>query len=199
MTPRSKTRSASQSSTRLAIMDAAERLAQTQGFNGFSYADIAVAVGVTKASLHYHFPSKAELGYQLIERYAQSFRAALQVIDAGRSGARPRLEQYVKLYADVLRGQRMCLCGMFAAEQATLPPRMRISLREFFNMNERWIAGALASGRRAGELQFKGSVLTESRLLVSGLEGAMLVAHAYGDVARFEVAGKRMLRRLETR
>ena len=42
------------------ILDIAERLVQTRGFNGFSYADIAGALAVTKASLHYHFPTKAE-------------------------------------------------------------------------------------------------------------------------------------------
>src|SRR5215211_135610 len=44
------------------ILDLAERLVQTRGFNGFSYADIASELGLTKASLHYHFPTKAELG-----------------------------------------------------------------------------------------------------------------------------------------
>lgn len=55
------------------ILDTAERLVQTRGFNGFSYADIATTLGVTKASLHYHFPAKAELGQRLIERYKKTF------------------------------------------------------------------------------------------------------------------------------
>ena len=52
------------------ILDVAERLAQTRGFNGFSYADIAAEVGITKAALHYHFATKAGLGQALIGRYA---------------------------------------------------------------------------------------------------------------------------------
>ncbi len=52
------------------ILDVAERLVQTRGFNGFSYADIAAELHITKASLHYHFASKAELGEALILRYA---------------------------------------------------------------------------------------------------------------------------------
>ena len=40
------------------ILDIAERLVQTRGFNAFSYADIAAALHVTKATLHYHFPTK---------------------------------------------------------------------------------------------------------------------------------------------
>ena len=60
------------------ILDTAERLVQTRGFNGFSYADIATTLGVTKASLHYHFPAKAKLGQRLIERYEKNFLAALE-------------------------------------------------------------------------------------------------------------------------
>ena len=44
------------------ILDIAQRLVQTRGFNAFSYADIANELNVSKASLHYHFTSKAKLG-----------------------------------------------------------------------------------------------------------------------------------------
>ena len=52
------------------ILDVAERLVQLSGFNGFSYADVAAELRITKASLHYHFAGKAELGEALIARYA---------------------------------------------------------------------------------------------------------------------------------
>ena len=62
-------------------LDVAERLVQERGFNGVSYADVAAELGVTKAALHYHFASKAELGEALIDRYATRFEAALNEID----------------------------------------------------------------------------------------------------------------------
>src|SRR5277367_4178237 len=92
-----------------AILDVAERLAQTRGYNGFSYADIAVQLGVTKASLHYHFPSKAELGFALIERYHRLFVAALEAIDGQTTLPQEKLRQYVALYDSVLNNERMCL------------------------------------------------------------------------------------------
>src|ERR1043165_2167161 len=101
------------------ILDAAERLVQTRGFNGFSYADIAAELSVTKASLHYHFPSKAALGRALIMRYQIAFGRALETIDAKARTARDRLRRYVAVYDGVMRDDRMCLCGMFAAEYAT--------------------------------------------------------------------------------
>src|SRR3954463_15831004 len=90
------------------MLDLAERLVQTRGYNGFSYADIAAALAVTKASLHYHFPTKAVLGKQLISRYEAAFIQALGGIDRAGGGARAKLRRYAKIYADVLRANRMC-------------------------------------------------------------------------------------------
>src|SRR6202050_5213821 len=78
-----------------AILDVAEQLAQTRGYNGFSYADIASQLGVTKASLHYHFPSKAELGRALIDRYQTNFGGALRAIDSGIKKPTEKLDRYI--------------------------------------------------------------------------------------------------------
>ena len=80
------------------ILDVAERLAQTRGFNGFSYADISTEMGITKASLHYHFRTKAELGRQLIARYSETFAVALEAIDASGVTAPQKLSRYARLY-----------------------------------------------------------------------------------------------------
>src|SRR5271167_853168 len=89
--------------TRTRILDVAERLVQVRGFNGFSYADVAAELSLTKASLHYHFPSKAELGEALIARYAERFARALADIDANLTHPPAKLDAYASLYAEVLR------------------------------------------------------------------------------------------------
>lgn len=175
------------------ILDIAERLVQTRGFNGFSYADIAEAMHVTKASLHYHFPAKSDLGKRLIERYEKNFLAALANIDGQTDDARERLRRYVAIYASVVRDNRMCLCGMLAAEYGTLPEAMRDDMRHFFDENERWLVGVLKEGRRAKVLTFTGAPLEAARALVGSLEGAMMIARSYGDAARFKAAGDRLL------
>src|SRR5258707_12410200 len=96
------------------ILDIAERLVQTRGYNGFSYADIAEAMRITKASLHYHFPAKADLGARLIERYERNFLAALERIHAEGKDARDKLRRYAALYEEPLRDNRMFPCGMRA-------------------------------------------------------------------------------------
>lgn len=175
------------------ILDVAERLVQVRGFNGFSYADVAAELKITKAALHYHFAGKAELGEALVARYAARFAEALAKVAASTSAAPARLDAYADLYLDVLRQQRMCLCGMMAAEFETLPAPMRDALIGFFDENERWLARVLEQGRKEGTLTFTGSPRATARMIVSGLEGAMLVARPFGDLTRFQDSSHRLL------
>ena len=175
------------------ILDIGERLVQMRGFNGFGYADVAAELDMTKAALHYHFPGKAELGRALIARYTERFVAALADIDERIAQAPAKLDAYAALYADVLRGQRMCLCGMLAAEYQTLPDPMRPAVIAFIDANEAWVEKVLSEGRRAGTIAVTGRAADAARLIVSGLEGAMLVARPYGDVARFDTAAAGLL------
>jgi TetR/AcrR family transcriptional repressor of nem operon len=170
------------------ILDVAERLVQVRGFNGFSYADIAAELQITKAALHYHFAGKADLGEALITRYASRFAEALARADASGLGPSGKLAAYADLYLQVLRERKMCLCGMLAAEYQTLPQAMRDAVIGFFDQNESWLEAVLEQGRDEGSLQFTGSARDAARMVVSGLEGAMLIARPYGDIARFQAA-----------
>ncbi len=147
------------------ILDVAERLVQIRGFNAFSYGDVAGELGLTNAALHYHFPSKAELGEALIGRYSVRFIGALAEIDQSRSDPLGKLDAYTGLYAAVLQAQRMCLCGMLAADYETLSPGMQDAVAAFFERNETWLAEVLTQGRDDGTLSFPGSALEEARSL----------------------------------
>jgi TetR/AcrR family transcriptional regulator, transcriptional repressor for nem operon len=171
----------------------AEQLVQVRGFNGFSYADVAAELGVTKASLHYHYAGKAELGQALIARYAERFVERLAAIDAEDADASAKLAAYAGLYGDVLRGRRMCLCGMLAAEYETLPEPIRETVVAFFDDNETWLEGVLEQGRTEGDLRFDASARDTARMIIAGLEGAMLVARPYSDIERFQTAAATLL------
>lgn len=190
--PTSPSRTATLTAAATAVLDVAEQLAQTRGFNGFSYADIAAKLGVTKASLHYHFRSKADLGSALIDRYRGVFGVALGAIDQQTSDADCKLADYVGLYESVLSNERMCLCGMLAAEYATLPAPMQKGLTSFFDDNERWLTAVLGDGLRQGAFRFGEPANERARLLLGALEGAMLVARSYGDPRRFHAAAEHL-------
>ena len=158
----------------------------------------AAELGVTKPSLHYHFASKAALGRALMTRYAKAFSTALAGIDEDILDSVTKLRRYAKLYTDVLRGHRMCLCGMLAAEHTTLPRDLQDEVTRFFDANEAWVSSVLAQGRRVGELAFDGAPRDMARLFVGSLEGAMLIARSYGDVSRLESAAQHLLGKLRS-
>jgi TetR/AcrR family transcriptional regulator, transcriptional repressor for nem operon len=132
-------------------------------------------------------------GEALIVRYSTRFAEALARIDANLPDAPAKLEAYVELYAKVLRAKRMCLCGILAAEFEPLPGPMRKAVVRFFDDNQAWLAGVLTRGQGEGSLSFRGTAVDAAQSLISGLEGAMLLARPYGDPSRFESAASRLL------
>jgi TetR/AcrR family transcriptional regulator, transcriptional repressor for nem operon len=87
----------------------------------------------------------------------------------------------------------MCLCGMLAAELQTLPSPMQSAVREFFDQSENWLAAVLESGREDGSLRFDGSAIKTAQVIVSDLEGTMLIARLNDDIDRFDSAVNRLL------
>ncbi len=175
------------------ILDVAERLVQTRGFNAFSYADIAAELGISKPALHYHYPSKEALGDALIARYSERFFGALDAIHATEQDAGARLAGYVALYRGVLSANRMCLCGMLAAEYQTLPSGMRAAVVEFFGRNESWLEAVLRQGVARHELAGAEPLNEAARLVIDTLEGAMMISRAHDDPERFDRAASRLL------
>lgn len=171
------------------ILDVAERLVQTRGFNDVSYADIAAEVGITKASLHYHFSTKDALGDALIARYSERFFLALEAIAAQDENPRVKLTNYVDLYRSVLAADRMCLCGMLAAEYQTLPDGMRVAVLEFFDRNEAWLQDNL----RGRDDDAKELNRDAARLVIDTLEGAVMIARVRNDPEHFAAVADRLL------
>ncbi|MEQ1557617.1 MAG: TetR/AcrR family transcriptional regulator [Methyloglobulus sp.] len=168
------------------ILASAQRLVQQRGFNGFSYADIAAEVGIRKASLHHHFPTKTDLGLALIEVYSERLNSVLLNISGSSLTAVAKLGAYVALYRSSLEAERMCLGGMLASEALTLDATMLPSLKRFFNCNIEWLTEILEEGNSQQIFVLNGSAVNHARMLLSALQGALLIARATGDREAFE-------------
>src|SRR5262245_51674174 len=102
------------------ILDCAQSLIQTRGYNGFSYADISGRVGIRKASIHHHFPTKVDLAVAVIARYSAAFNNCLSNINAQENWM-SKIRLYAELYREALDEDKLCLCGMLASDMETLP------------------------------------------------------------------------------
>ena len=182
------------------ILDIAEGLVQTRGYEAFSYADIADALKIRKASIHYHYASKAELTRAVAARYRVQFSARLTDLDVRFPDPTRRLMRYVRLFQDALRdGDHMCLYGMLASNSATVPAQVRTEVNGFFADQECWLGRVLSEGRTAGQFVFDGRPATAAAALLAGLEGALLIARSRRDVAHFAKVALRLVVGLTSR
>jgi len=178
---------AKQGETAQRILAIAQRMIQSQGYNGFSFRDIAAEIGIKSASVHYHFPSKGDLGAAVAARYAARFVAWLERIVTEGRDARHRLILYVGLFrAAMVEDGRMCLCGMLGAEADALPPEVLAEARQFFTRNVAWLANVFESGAADATLTFTGPAEDHARLVLAALEGALVFARVNGEPAAFD-------------
>ena len=164
------------SSTREALMDAAESLIQQKGYNGFSYGDLSQLVGLRKPSIHHHFPKKELLGTSVIERYTDRFRAQLNDIDTTSGGLTTSLRKYVQLFTTTYgKTRKLCPCGMLGAESAGLPLIVCEAVEAFFVLNLTWLTALLERGRNERQFSFDADASSQALVILSALEGAMVV------------------------
>lgn len=164
------------------ILTCAERNARRGGYNSFSFREIAAEIGIKSASVHYHFPTKEALAEAMVDRYGDRFLAALGPADDG--APRAALDRYVAAYAEALKSEGlMCLCGLFGAEIAELPPPVAAGTRRFFAANLAWLDRVFArAGQPADQARRSGAQM------IAALEGAMILARAMQDPALFDQA-----------
>ncbi|MEL7449848.1 MAG: TetR family transcriptional regulator C-terminal domain-containing protein, partial [Pseudomonadota bacterium] len=77
------------------------------------------------------------------------------------------------LFAEVLDSDDICLCGMMAAEVASLKDPARAALKDFFATSERWLEDVFTAHQ--DELSSALSPQELARIFMSGLEGATLI------------------------
>jgi len=178
------------------ILDIAQRLIQRRGVNGFSYADIAKEIGISKASLHHHFATKTDLVSRLLDRYTAQLKAYLDSIEHGNGTAMDKVQAYVGLYRKTLDSDRICMGGMLSAEAITLDERIHPQLAHFFDLQRQWLVHVLEAGRASGELSATGPAAQDACTLIATLQGALVVSRSANSSEFFDQSAHGMVDRL---
>ncbi|MGB1235429.1 MAG: TetR/AcrR family transcriptional regulator [Planktomarina sp.] len=185
--------------TKTALLNSAEAAARVRGFDGFSYADLARDVGIRKASIHHHFPSKADLSVAMMTRYTQAMADDLDMISARYASAGQHLAALITLYKSALHdGTSQCLCVAFSVSIDSLPVETAILVVQFRTMMVDWLTHvfehAVADHSIAGVVHPK----DEAAATLALLEGAHLAAHAAQDVDVFDASVSLLAKRMHT-
>ncbi|WP_299478551.1 TetR/AcrR family transcriptional regulator [uncultured Roseibium sp.] len=167
------------------ILDLAEALIRTNGYNGFSFRDIASGVGVKSSSVHYYFPTKADLGAKVARRYTDRFLVTLGDPDTPAVSADELVGKLHAEFATALgKDGQMCLCGVLAAESAGLPDAVVEEAKSFFDKTGDWLKRGLKK-TAWGSAATEEDLHKQSLSVLAQLEGAMLIARVQGKPAWF--------------
>jgi TetR/AcrR family transcriptional repressor of nem operon len=171
---------------REAVMAAGRATVQAHGYNALSFRELAKEVGIKSASVHYHFPTKADLGAALARRYTEEGSAYLEDLLARSSDPAWCLARYVEVFRAALANEnRMCLCGIMSAELDDLPAEVRQEVDGFTRMNVAWLMRVLALAQpKATEKAREDRAVA----IFAAIEGAQLVARGSRDITVYDRA-----------
>lgn len=163
------------------ILDVASELLQTRSFSAFSYQDIARRIGITKATLHHHFPSKEDLGAALADRCYMETKIALEKISHTRSSPWEQLDGYFRFATDIMQsGLKICAKGALEAEFNVISDAMRTKTGRIYNFVIIWLSNVLTNGRKRGEMHFPGKPEDQAALIHAAVQGGLQNARAEG-------------------
>jgi TetR/AcrR family transcriptional repressor of nem operon len=174
--------------TRGRLLAEAEFLVRTRGYSGFSYADLAKSIGISKASIHHHFPAKEDLGAALIGTYKERYDAALAAICEESPSGIARIAAYARLYLEGLWQDQGCLCGVMACERDVLPQSLRDAITRFFEEHLIWLQHVLEAGVENGTIRRGIDPAVQAKLILSALEGMLMLGRLFGEKSGFDAA-----------
>ena len=184
-----------------AIINCARSSIIAGGYNGFSYADIAAVVGIRKASIHHHFPTKVDLVRTLVKQYRQEADTGIAEIERRFPDAIDQLRGYAGFWEACIGDPdtSYCVCALLATQIPVLPQEIVLELRAYFRALSAWLASVLDRGARQGSITFSGSAHSEAEMFMATVHGAMLSARAYGDPKVFGAITQPAIDRLRSR
>ncbi|HLZ89845.1 MAG TPA: TetR/AcrR family transcriptional regulator [Puia sp.] len=166
------------SATREHIIDLADKVIREKGFNAFPYADIAAVLEIRKAAIHYHFPSKSQLGQAVMEEELSRLDLFRRL--NARVGGDLQLKHLVGTFYHNARRQVVCLMGALTPEFATFDAEMQATLRRLCLVIREWVGECLEEARVGERLRFEGPAMDRAALVVSTLLASLLLSRIEG-------------------
>lgn len=166
------------------LLEIAEGSVQRTGLKALSFRTLADEVGIKSSSVHYHFPEKSDLARTLIEQYRDKLFAELNTIATSGGSLRTQFLAFVEMFGGIAHDNRVCLLCMMASEFAALNANNQALLANVFTNLENWLANLFDSRRE--ELATELSPQQMARLVMSGLEGALLIDRVMHNTERLD-------------
>ena len=160
--------------TRDALLRNASEVVRRGGSAALNFRDLGKSVGVKSSTVHYYFPTKADLLEEIAGEYRAIFIAALDERTRDSKSFRQDMLALVELFVGAQGEKLSCLCGMLATEAELLEPGVRSAVNQFFVRMQGWVV----QRAKAWDMRRPGGLAPArfADLLVSLLEGSLLLS-----------------------
>ncbi|MCM3093012.1 TetR/AcrR family transcriptional regulator [Cytobacillus sp. FSL R5-0377] len=172
------------------IVDLALKLIQQKGFVAFSYDDISKQLGVTKASIHYHFEKKEDLGVAVTERILLKLQESLTLIKNSPAPAEEKLKQFIEQQAQRFECIEICPISSLQTDYESLPTAVQEKLKEVSRLELRVMKELVAEAQAANVINSSDDVNQVAATLLSSVKGALLYRRVLGDNVLAEVVNQ---------
>ncbi len=188
----------SNSDTKTQALELAKTYLQTLGFNGFSFQTIADALGIKKASLHYYFASKEEMGLALIDDYEEGYLAWVERVSA--MSAKEKLEKMIKGFVKLSeKNQMICPLGVFSSDFHTVTNKIKKKTRDFHLVQREWLIKTIDQGKKEGTLKKNLNSKVTADWIMATLQGGVQVARLRGEMESLKKMLETMLETLHAK
>ncbi|XDD49998.1 TetR/AcrR family transcriptional regulator [Leptospira sp. WS92.C1] len=161
--------------TKEKIINLARNYFQSVGFQSFSFQNIADDLGIRKASIHYHYPSKEELGLNLLDIFYNDFEKYTRSLK--ERPPRVRLFSLFKLYKSYSgENGKICPFGVVGSEYHVLAQSIRDRALVLHNQHRDFLIQTLNDGVKDGSFILPLNVKETTDLFMSVIQGAMQVS-----------------------
>jgi len=180
------------------ILRTANALMVQRGYSAFSYADISEAVGIKKASIHHHFPTKAGLATAVLKAHRQRLIEGTELLDRQIPNPLARIRAYIQYWEGCIRDRTVpfCVAALLGAELPALPEEVQAEVQEHFTTLSVWLEKTLKAGVKIRVIKLQGSASIEAQVLMAVVHGAMLSARATKTCDVFQTVTDAALKRI---
>ena len=184
------TRSDRRPDTRSEIVRTARRLLLSHSYLGLNFQELADRIGIRKASLYHHFPSKLAVGQAVIDDSAQRFQRWSDTID--HLPAAQQLQAYVQMLRGALaEGGMVCPIGATAGEWDGLEPELQDTVKRFHLQQLAWLEARAARLPKPSSPQAVCGAVSPRQWAAhfnATCQGALLNARLHGDLALYDLS-----------
>ena len=163
------------------IIELALRNIREKGYLSFSYDDLAKELGVTKASIHYHFMKKEDLGLAVCTKLKEGLEKSYLNIDQAQINSDDKPWEFISRRANQIGNNEVCPLSSLQADYNFLPIAMQESVQQLSQMEIDYLEKFLEELKREGKLKITQDTGALARLLISSIKGALQYRRVVGD------------------